>query len=344
VKRTASSRESAARNSSSSSSSSSSSNSTGNRKSSFVRKEGHEYRFECDVCDYGTDNSSIMKRHEDMHAGVRYHCPNCAHASTTNSGLQKHIRTVHENRRDFECPECHKEFTQAGTLKTHRESVHEYVRHECPVAECDKSYTLRAKCVTHIRLEHGGDSSLTPIRRTIEEQIEASKSRNQSASSSSASSSSSSRRKSQFVRKEGHEYRFECDVCDYGTDQSGRMKIHDEMHAGVRYHCPNCAHASTAKTDLQRHIRTVHEKRKDFECPVCHKEFTQASGLKTHREAVHEGVRHECPVAECDKSYTMKGKCVNHIRLEHDSNSSLIPIRRTIEEQIKASKRRARST
>jgi hypothetical protein len=33
-----------------------------------------------------------------------------------------------------------------------------------------KSYSTRRRCVLHIRLEHGKDSSLTPIRRTLEEQ------------------------------------------------------------------------------------------------------------------------------------------------------------------------------
>jgi KRAB domain-containing zinc finger protein len=295
------------------------------------------------VCDYGTDKSDHMKQHKEMHAGVRYHCPQCTHASSTRSSLQMHIRTIHEERKDFECPVCHKEFGYAGSLKRHRESVHGGVRYECPMAECDKSYTNRTACVAHIRLEHGGHSSLTPVRRTIEEQIEASKSRKQSASSSSTSSSGS-RRKSRFVRKEGHVYKFECDVCDYGTDHSRSMKHHKDVHAGVRYHCPQCAHASTTRGGLQKHIRAIHEERKDFECPVCHKGFGAADTLKKHRESVHEGVRYECPVPECNKSYARRGKCVSHIRLEHGENSSLTPIRRTLKEQIKASKRRARST
>jgi KRAB domain-containing zinc finger protein len=146
------------------------------------------------------------------------------------------------------------------------------------------------------------------------------------------------------VRKEGYDYEFECDVCDYGTDDSGNMKRHEEMHAGVRYHCPQCTHASTTRYNLQKHIRTIHEERKDFECPVCHKEFGEAGSLKVHRESVHEGVRYECPMADCDKSYAYKGRCVSHIRLEHGKNSSFTPIRRTLKEQIKASKRCAKST
>jgi uncharacterized Zn-finger protein len=207
------------------------------------------------------------------------------------------------------------------------------------VTDCGKSYSTKGHCVNHIRLEHRGDLSLVPIRRTLKEQIEASKLHTQSASSSSTSSSST-RRKSTFVRKEGYEYRFDCDNCDYGTEHSGRMKTHEDMHAGVRYHCPQCTHASTTRGDLQVHIRTVHEECKDFECPVCHNAFVRASDLKKHRESVHEGVRYECPVTDCDKSYTVRGLCITHIRLEHGGDSLLIPIRRTLEEQIAAHKRR----
>jgi hypothetical protein len=125
VKRTASSRESAAQNSSSPCSSSLISP----RKIKFVRKEGYDYRFECDLYDYGTDCTDAMKKHEEMHAGVRYHCPKCTHASTVTSNLQTHISTVHEELKEFECPLCHKGFGHASTVKTNRESVHEGVRH-----------------------------------------------------------------------------------------------------------------------------------------------------------------------------------------------------------------------
>jgi uncharacterized Zn-finger protein len=177
VKRTASSRERAAHNSKSSSSSSSSSSNHSRVGPKFVRKEGYEYRFECGMCDYGTDHSTSMKRHKDMHAGVRYDCPQCTHASATRGNLQVHIRTIHEERKDLECPVCHKEFAHAQSLKVHRESVHEGVRHECPVTDCDKSYSTKGHCVKHIRLEHNGDPSLVPIRRTLEEQIAAHKQR-----------------------------------------------------------------------------------------------------------------------------------------------------------------------
>jgi hypothetical protein len=55
-----------------------------------------------------------------------------------------------------------------------------------------------------------------------------------------------------------------CGVCDYGTDKSSSLKVHEEMHAGVRYHCLNCIHKQKIRSTLQMHIRTIHETYKDF--------------------------------------------------------------------------------
>jgi hypothetical protein len=123
VKRTASSRESAACNSKSSSLSPSNNSGSSCTQRGFVRKEGYEYAFECGTCDYGNDRPGLTKRHQDNHAGVRYHCSKCTHQSTRMSDLQVHIRTIHEERKDFECPVCHKRFSQASNLNTENQCM-----------------------------------------------------------------------------------------------------------------------------------------------------------------------------------------------------------------------------
>jgi hypothetical protein len=195
----------------------------------------------------------------------------------------------------------------------------------------EKKKETRARHVARQHNKSSSSSSSSSSRRGVKRSASSREraARNSKSSSSSSSSSNRSRVGRNFVRKEGYEYRFECDSCDYGTDHSTSMKRHKDMHAGVRYHCPECTHTSTTRSTFQVHIRTVHEERKDFECPVCNKGFTQASHLNVHRESVHEGVRHECPVTDCGKSYSTKGHCVNHIRREHDGDPLLFPIRRT---------------
>lgn len=67
-------------------------------------------------------------------------------------------------------------------------------------------------------------------------------------------------RKNQFVRKEGHVYKHECDMCDYGTDVSGSLKIHKDAHEGVRYECPvtDCVKSYAQKPQCSKHIKNKH--------------------------------------------------------------------------------------
>ena len=51
--------------------------------------------------------------------------------------------------------------------------------------------------------------------------------------------------------------------------------------------CPQCAAVFGMAPHLTRHVRTVHEKRKDHACPQCAAAFGQASDLATHARAVH---------------------------------------------------------
>ena len=53
------------------------------------------------------------------------------------------------------------------------------------------------------------------------------------------------------------------------------------------------------KRVLTRHIKTVHETRRDHACPHCPSAFGQKSHLTRHIETVHEKRRdHACPYCE----------------------------------------------
>ena len=46
-------------------------------------------------------------------------CPQCDAAFGKASNLTRHVRTVHEQRRDHACPQCDAAFGEAGSLKKH---------------------------------------------------------------------------------------------------------------------------------------------------------------------------------------------------------------------------------
>ena len=55
--------------------------------------------------------------------------------------------------------------------------------------------------------------------------------------------------------------------------------------------CPLCPSSFKAKRDRDRHVRVVHEKRRDFQCPRCPKRFGEASGMRRHIRCVHDKIR-----------------------------------------------------
>ena len=62
---------------------------------------------------------------------------------------------------------------------------------------------------------------------------------------------------------------------------------------GTRYHCKECGKQTTNQSNLNAHIRAVHEGIK-YPCGQCQHEATSKGDLAQHRRAVHEGIKYPC--------------------------------------------------
>jgi hypothetical protein len=76
-------------------------------------------------------------------------------------------------------------------------------------------------------------------------------------------------------------------VCEHGgcktTPRGGRFcSLHTD------HTCSHCAAAFGTASNLTKHVRTVHEKRRDHACPQCDAAFGQAGTLTTHVRTVHK--------------------------------------------------------
>jgi uncharacterized C2H2 Zn-finger protein len=82
------------------------------------------------------------------------------------------------------------------------------------------------------------------------------------------------------------------------------------------YACPHCTAAFGAANSLTTHVRTVHEKRRDHACPHCTAAFGVANTLMAHVRTVHEKRRdHACP--HCTAAFGRAGSLARHVRLVH---------------------------
>ena len=79
--------------------------------------------------------------------------------------------------------------------------------------------------------------------------------------------------------------------------------------------CPLCK-AIFEKANLKRHLRIVHEGRKDHKCEHCGKEYAEKKRLKTHIKREHDNIRDE-KCNQCGKLFFSKQVLNEHIRNIH---------------------------
>ena len=80
--------------------------------------------------------------------------------------------------------------------------------------------------------------------------------------------------------------------------------------------CNKCGSVLASISNLNRHIRTVHENQLPYKCMECDKEFGQKTCLNTHIRTVHEGKRpYKCD--QCAKEFGQKSNRNTHIRTVH---------------------------
>jgi len=81
--------------------------------------------------------------------------------------------------------------------------------------------------------------------------------------------------------------------------------------------CHLCTSTFTARFNLNKHIRTVHENLRPFHCDVCNASFQQKCHLKQHKTTVHEHKRpYKCEI--CSLSFGWPAVLNKHIRLKHE--------------------------
>ena len=114
-----------------------------------------------------------------------------------------------------------------------------------------------------------------------------------------------------------------CGQCGKEFSNKFRLNRHiNQVHNKIPHHCPveecqcKICHKILMKTSLKMHMKSVHEKIKDYLCKLCGIGFSRSDALRLHIKTVHEG-RKDKVCNYCGKAFSRIGPLSIHIETVH---------------------------
>ena len=129
---------------------------------------------------------------------------------------------------------------------------------------------------------------------------------------------------------------YSCKLCDkdYTGSKWGKesLKVHNQReHEKIRYPCNRCDFQARGTSDLNKHIRAIHEGLK-YKCDYegCDYKNATKSGVTYHAQFKHEGIYYPCDMCghRCMEPRALR----NHVKSKH--NDSFVPKIRAIKEEL----------
>ena len=255
-----------------------------------------------DGCGKSFATGTRLRRHEAAHQQKeKWKCrgyEGCNETFRKHDTLKRHIMTVHENKRPFPCPDvdirtgeqCRSAFNTTEKLRAHQRAKHDQTRFACN------------ECLGHIeQVESGGDV----LRAFKENQIEV-----------------------YFANYADLQLHIAtvhpptCPHCPTSLSTPRELKRHLELvhnitdlnsqQASAAFPCTytNCNRSFSKKGNLSVHIKTVHEKRRDFVCGETELNLLDLAGTQAAVEGLAE-------IEGCGRDFTSKGSLEEHVRTAH---------------------------
>mmetsp|Transcript_12431 Transcript_12431/g.25298 ORF Transcript_12431/g.25298 Transcript_12431/m.25298 type:complete len:295 (-) Transcript_12431:130-1014(-) len=112
---------------------------------------------------------------------------------------------------------------------------------------------------------------------------------------------------------------FVCEICDKEFDRKSNMNKHiRHVHEKLRpYICRLCGKKFGQKSSIDKHVIVVHEKRRIHKCDLCGSRFGQVGDLNVHVRTVHEKKRpYGC--ATCGATFGLRSHLNKHLRVVHE--------------------------
>ena len=230
----------------------------------FSRKEHlnrHNKTFHGEVLYVQKGNDLIkvaVKKKLDIPSIRRFKCEICEISLQERGALNRHIATVHGEKRKFKCKFCSHSSKTQGDLNTHVRGVHaEKENYKCrickrlgkPITKFDSEYEFNL----HF-LEHKGK---TPFKCEVCTSL--------------------------FSQKEylqNHQWKKHGIQKNYQNYKARHIESMNRKKK--KFNCKICALRYPEKTSLKKHITSIHERKKKFNCDICPSSYHSKWNLDMH--------------------------------------------------------------
>lgn len=268
----------------------------------------------CTTCDppRTLKNSRALYRHtREVHSGLVFMCPECDRQFTFKRSLERHIRGVHQDIRDFSCgiEGCAEKFRCSYDLKQHQINTHDMgdkADRTCTI--CQSVFKKVRYLETHMLAKH----------TTVSFQC--------GLCDRSFSFERSLRRHIRGVHEDIKDH--DCLACPMKFRTAHDLKQHmiNEHNVGDKSDrtCTVCQPNKVFKKEkyLQMHMSSIHNDAPLFECPICNRGFSFQRSMERHVRGVHENRRDfKCEAEGCNKCFRSRYELNEHVNNIHTDES-----------------------
>lgn len=200
--------------------------------------------FKCEICEKSFTKLHNLKQHRETHeVRQNFICTECKKCYKSNSKLQFHIQSVHQNAFIHVCDICAKVFRGKATYEQHFITAHS--DQKLPAVQCQICDSwLKNKFSLKSHMKRHKEESMTHICN-----ICGKKAPNRDALRSHI--------KYLHVREKSHK----CAVCDKLFKRDHDLKKHMAIHSGESlYKCTYCPKTFNSSSNMHAHRKKQHPK------------------------------------------------------------------------------------
>ncbi len=269
-----------------------------------------KYDFNCNQCDYKTNNKRYFSTHHQVHSSVKHECPVCQHKLSTEADLKRHQRSMHSNippTKNYACDLCDSSFTNLTALKNHTKTHTNNEGIEVKCRHCEYKTWRKAEMKKH-ELTH------FPEKRDLKFKCE-----------SCDYKTWTRKRLTRHLNVHSTLRLVKCNDCPKTFKYKDQLRSHQKFaHLGAAkdFKCLEigCKKLFSTNFQLLRHTETHANLEKIHTCPVCAMGFPLKTGLKSHIK-VHRSPTKWFDCNQCDKRFRNDPHLRRHMKLHQIETS-----------------------